>query len=105
MLRATSGLFCALLAGVSFAAPEPRADYPLHPIRPRSDVEGARLTEIEQDGSGRVEQGEHAPRAAFGDDVEIGHAAAEQRVALAEVVVNVEARHHRREVSARLVHA
>ena len=40
-----------------------------------------------------------------GDEVEIGHAAPEQRVARAEVVVDVEAGHHRGEALARLVHA
>src|SRR5512143_4246668 len=59
---------------------------PLNPIRPWSDVEGTGLTEIEQYRSGIVQQGEHPPRAAGGDHVEIGPAAPEQRVSRAEVV-------------------
>ena len=53
---------------------------------------------------GRVQQGEHTLRPAPGDQVEIGHAASEQRVALAEVVVDVETGHHRGVALARLVH-
>ena len=52
-----------------------------------------------------MQQGEDPQRAVGGDQVEIGHAASEQRVALAEVVVDVQAGHHRAEPSARLVHA
>jgi hypothetical protein len=52
-----------------------------------------------------VEQGEDPHRAVGGDEVEVGHAAPEQRVPLAEVVVNVQTGHHRGELPARLVHA
>jgi hypothetical protein len=64
-----------------------------------------RLTEVEQHGPGVVQQGEHAKRAVGGDQVQIGHAAPEQRVSLTEVVMNVQARHHPGEPFARLVHA
>ncbi len=77
---------------------------PLNPIGPWSNVEGAGLAEIEQYRSGIVKQGEHPPWAALGDEIEIGHAAPEQRVSRAEVVVNVEARHHSGVSLARLVH-
>ena len=42
-----------------------------NPICPggRRAVEGVGLTEIEQDRSGLVQQGEEPPRAAFGDEV------------------------------------
>src|SRR5262245_46255651 len=66
----------------------------LNPIGPRSDVEGAGLTEIEQYRSGIVQHGEHAPWALGGNHLEIGHAAPEQRVSRAEVVANVQTRHH-----------
>ena len=75
----------------------------LNPIRPRSDVEAAGLTEVEQHRPGIVQQGEDPQRAVGGDQVEIGHAASEQRVSLAEVVMNVQTEHHRGESSARLV--
>ncbi len=77
----------------------------LNAIRPWSDVEAAGLTEIEQHRPGIVQQGEDPQRAVGGDQVEIGHAASEQRVSLAEVVVNVQTGHHRGESFARLVHA
>jgi len=76
----------------------------LNPIRPWSDVEGAGLTEIEQYRSGIVQQGEHPPWAVGGDQVEIGHAAPEQRVSRAEVVPNVQTRHRPGVSLARLVH-
>ena len=50
-----------------------------------------------------MQQGEDPQRAVGGDQVEIGHAASEQRVSLAEVVVDVQTEHHRGEASARLV--
>jgi hypothetical protein len=77
----------------------------LNPIRPWSDVEAAGLTEVEEHRPGIVQQGEDPQRAVGGDQVEIGHAASEQRVALAELVVDVEARHHPGVAPARLVHA
>ena len=52
-----------------------------------------------------MQQGEDPQRAVGGDEVEIRHAASEQRVSLAEVVVDVQAGHHRGESAARLVHA
>ena len=75
----------------------------LDPVRPRSDVEAAGLTEVEQHRPGVVQQLEDPQRAVGGDEVEIGHAASEQRVSLAEVVVDVQAEHHRGESPARLV--
>src|ERR1700681_1470569 len=77
----------------------------LDPIRPRSDVEAAWLAEVEQHRPGIVEQGEYSQRAVVGDQVEIGHAASEQWMSLAEIVMNVQTGHHRGESSARLVHA
>ena len=58
----------------------------LDPIRPWGDVEGAGLTEVEEHRRGSVEQAEDPQRAVFGDQVEIGHAASEQRMPLTEVV-------------------
>jgi hypothetical protein len=52
-----------------------------------------------------VQQGEEPQRAVGGDEVEIEHPAPEQRMSLAEIVMNVETGHHRSESSARLVHA
>jgi hypothetical protein len=52
-----------------------------------------------------VQQGEDPQRAVGGDQVEVGHAASEQRVPLAEVVMNPQAGHLRGESSARLIHA
>jgi len=75
----------------------------VNPIRPRSEVEAARLAEVEQHRTGIVQQAEHPHRSAGGDQVEIGHAAAEQRVSLTEVVVDVEAGDHPGEPLARLV--
>ena len=61
----------------------------LNPICPWSDVEAAALTEVEQHRPGIVQQAENPPRAVGGDEVEIGHAASEQRMPLAEIVMNV----------------
>src|SRR3954454_2418214 len=74
----------------------------LDPIRPRSDVEAAWLTEVEQQRPGIVEQAEYPQRAIAGDQIEIGHAAPEQRMSLAEIVTNAKTRHHRGKPSARL---
>ena len=68
----------------------------LNPIRPWRDVEAAGLAEVEQHRPGIVQQGEDPQRAVGGDQVEIGHAASEQRVSLAEVVMNVQTGHHPR---------
>ena len=62
-------------------------------------------TEVEQHRPGIVQQGEDPQRAVGGDQVEIGHAASEQRVALAQVVMDVQTGHHRGESLTRLVHA
>jgi hypothetical protein len=74
-------------------------------MRPRSEVEAAGLTEVEEHRPGIVQEGEDPQRAVGGDEVEIGHAASEQRVSLAEVVMNVQTRQLRGESSSRLVHA
>ena len=74
-------------------------------ICPRRDVEPAGLTEIEQHGPGVMQQSEHAARTVGGVQVEIGHAAPEQRVSLPEVVVDVEPGDHRGDALAGLVHA
>ena len=71
----------------------------LNAICPWSDVEAAGLTEVEEHRPGIVQQGEDPQRAVGGDQVEIGHAASEQRVSLAEVVMNVQTGHHRGESS------
>src|SRR5262249_11113819 len=77
----------------------------LNAIRPWSDVEASGLTEVEQHWPGIMQEGEHPQRAGGGDEVEIGHAAPQQRVSLTEVVMNVQTRHRRGESFARLVHA
>ena len=74
-------------------------------IRPRRDVEAAGFTEVEEHGPGVVQQGEHARGTVGGVQVEVGHAPPEQRVSLAEVVVDVETGEHRGDAPARLVHA
>src|SRR5205814_10179980 len=67
-----------------------RVDH-LDPICPRSDLEAAGLTKVEEHRAGTVQQGEDPQRAVAGDHLEIRHAAAEQRVSVAEVVVDVQA--------------
>src|SRR5207249_8218805 len=71
----------------------PRVDQP-DSIRPRTDVETAGFTEVEEDGPGVVQQGEYARRTVRGIKVEVGHAASEQRVSFSTVVVDVQARDH-----------
>ena len=51
-----------------------------------------------------MQQCEHARRTVGGVQVEVGHPPPEQRVALAEVVVDVEAGDHPGDAPARLVH-
>jgi hypothetical protein len=51
----------------------------------------ARRAEIQEDGAGRVQQGEDAPGTAGSLQVLVGDAATEQRVAGAEIVVDVQA--------------
>jgi hypothetical protein len=48
------------------------------------------MAEVEQHRPGVVQQGEDPHRAVGDDQVEIGHAASEQRVPFAEVIVNVQ---------------
>lgn len=77
----------------------------LNPIAPRADVERAGLAEVEEDRPGIVQQGEYPQRSVAGGEVEIGHAASQQRGPVAEVVVNVEAGDLRGHLPARLVSA
>ena len=98
------GAVTAPSAGSSHTPAYVRVDQ-LNAIGPWSDVEVAGLAEVEQHGSGIVQQGEDPQRTVGGDQVEIGHAATEQRVPLAQVVVDVQTGHHRAESLARLVHA
>ena len=74
------------------------------PIRPRSDVEVPGLAEIEQYRPGIVQQVGYPQRTICGVQLEIGHAASEHGMPIAEVVVNVQTRHHRGEPLARPVH-
>jgi hypothetical protein len=67
-------------------------------------IDPAGLTEVEEHWPGIVQQRVDAQRAIGGDQVEIGHPTADQGVAVADVVVNVQAGHHRRESPAGLVH-
>src|SRR5262249_47438208 len=77
---------------------------PPDPTPPWRNAEAPGLTEIEQYRSGILQQGEHPSWAVGGDQVKIGHAAPEQRVSRAEVIANVEPRHHGGIPLARLVH-
>jgi hypothetical protein len=76
----------------------------LHSICPQRDVEGAGRTEVDEHRLRAVEESEDAQRTAGGDQVEIRHAPPEQRVSLAEFVVDVEAGDHPGDVLARLIH-
>ena len=76
----------------------------LNAISPGIDVEAAGLTEVEEHWPGIVQLGVDPQRAVGGDQVEVRHTAAQQRVSLAEVVVNVQARHLRGQSPAGLVH-
>src|SRR5262245_65890238 len=75
-----------------------------HPIRPRTNIERVRLFEVEQYGTGIVQQAEHSSWAAIRNQVEIRHATPKQWVPLTEVVANVEPRHHRGVPLAGVVH-
>src|SRR5580765_6651877 len=68
-------------------------------------VETPGLAKVQKDRVGVVEEGEYAHRSTGRDHVEIGHAASEQRMSLAQVVMDVQAGHHRGESFAWLVHA
>ena len=52
----------------------------LNATGPWTDVDAAGLTEVQQHRPGVVQQGEYAQRAVGGEEIEIGHAASEQRV-------------------------
>jgi len=60
------------------------------PVCPSGDFDAAGIAEVEEHRQGVVQQGEDPRRAVGGDHVEIGHAAPEQRVPFAEVIVNVQ---------------
>ncbi|GCC45157.1 hypothetical protein chiPu_0029431, partial [Chiloscyllium punctatum] len=77
----------------------------LNPVGPPGDVEAAGLAKIEQRRPRLVQQCEDPSRAARRDQIEIGHAASEQWMTVAELVMQVEARHHRGKAAARLLHA
>jgi hypothetical protein len=61
------------------------------------------LTEVEQYRAGIVQQSEDAQRTFAGDQVEVRHAAPEQRVSLTKVVVDIQTRRHRDVLLASLV--
>src|SRR5438270_10960185 len=73
-------------------------------IRPGKNVATAAFTEVEEDGTGAVQQGEDARGTVRGVQVEVRHAAPEQRVSLSQVVVDVQARDHPGESPAGLFH-
>jgi hypothetical protein len=65
----------------------------LDAIRPWSDLEAPRLSEVEQYRPGVVQQSEEPHRPVCGDQVEIGHAASQQGVSLIELVPKIETGH------------
>lgn len=77
----------------------------LNAIRPRSDVKPVGLTQVEQHRPGMVQQREDSQRTADGDKIEIGHAAADERMSIAKVVMDVQTRNLRGQSPARLVHS
>jgi hypothetical protein len=77
----------------------------LDAVGPCSDVKAAGLTEVEQHRLGVVQQLEDPQRAVGGHEVQIGHPASEQGVALAKVVMDVQPGSDRGEPFARLVDA
>lgn len=76
-----------------------------HAIGPAGDAAAPGAGEIEQHRPGVSQQGEHPRCAVGGDQVEIGHAPAQQRMPRAQVVANVQAGYHRGEPFPRFVHA
>ena len=54
----------------------------LNPVRPWRDVEGVGRTKIEQQRPALVQEGENPPRAVGREQIEIGHPASEQSVAV-----------------------
>jgi hypothetical protein len=65
----------------------------------------AGLTQVEQQRPCVVQQLEDSDRAGGSHEVQVGHAPSEQRMSLAEVVVNVQPGADSGEPFARLVHA
>ncbi len=76
----------------------------LDAVSPRSDVEAARLAEVEQHRLCVVEQLEDPERAVGGCEVEVGHPPSQQRMSVAEVVVDIQPGDDAGEPLARLVH-
>src|SRR5215213_4402932 len=62
----------------------------LDAITPSGDLQVAGLTEVEQHGPSIMQQREDAHRAVGRDQVEVGHAAPEQRMSPTEAVMNVQ---------------
>ena len=73
-------------------------------VGPGSHVELAGCAQVEEDGPGGVEQREHRRRTVRCPEVQVGHPPSEQRVALAEVVVDVEAGDHPGRAHPGLIH-
>src|SRR4051812_12842092 len=75
----------------------------IDPVRPGLEVGELVVLELEQDRSSRLQQLADAARATGYGEVEVGHAATKQRVAVAEGVVDVQAGHEPGDAVARLV--
>src|SRR5262249_56663638 len=75
----------------------------LNPARPWCDVEVTRFAEIEKHWPCVVQQREDPQRTIASDQLKVGHAAPHQRVPLAQIVMNVQARHHRKVLRASLI--
>ncbi len=63
------------------------------------------FTEVEQHRAGIVQQGGDPQWGISGDEVEVGHAASQQWVPLAKVVMDIQPCHHRSKPLARFLHA
>src|SRR5207302_2578751 len=66
----------------------------LNSVGPRCDVEATSVTEVEQHRLGVVQQREHSHGAVRSRQIQVRHAAPQQRMSLTEVIRNVEARDH-----------
>src|SRR4051794_37540136 len=74
-----------------------------HPRCPTTDIEAARVTEVQQHRPGLVQQREHTRRAFSGVEVEVGHPPTDQWMPLADLVVHVETGDHRCNAPPRLL--
>ena len=87
----------------------PRADMisldQTHPVGPPGNLESAPLTEVHQHRRTVVKQGERSPRPVIGHQVQIGHAPPDERVPVAEFVVDVQPGKHAGNRLPRPVHA